>query len=175
MPFGPTDNCPNFEYGNGPVVAFSNDAPPFVDRVKLALGTVLICTFKFWFLFPRPGPFVLSIAIHSLSPPKEKTGGRQLAPPLVDSEWVSGSPERLARIVLQGLRGPIRVKKQQDELDMPSLGVLNDEQIAGAITYVRRSWGHGFSPVDTAFVRRVREATKSRDDAWTEAELLKLK
>jgi glucose/arabinose dehydrogenase/mono/diheme cytochrome c family protein len=102
-------------------------------------------------------------------------GQEGLAPPLVDSEWVSGSPERLARIVIQGLRGPIRVKKQQYELDMPSLGVLDDEQIAGAITYVRRSWGHGFSPVDAAFVKRVREATKSREDAWTEAELLKLK
>jgi glucose/arabinose dehydrogenase/mono/diheme cytochrome c family protein len=101
-------------------------------------------------------------------------GQEGLAPPLVDSEWVSGSPERLARIVIHGLRGPIRVKKQQYELDMPSLGVLEDEQIAGVITFVRRSWGHGFSPVDAALVKRIREATKAREDAWTEAELLKI-
>src|SRR6185436_19357072 len=60
-------------------------------------------------------------------------GQEGLAPPLAGSEWVGGSPERMIRIVLNGLRGPIRVKKQVFELDMPSLGVLDDEQIASVV------------------------------------------
>ena len=97
-----------------------------------------------------------------------------LAPPLVDSEWVSGSEQRLIRVVLHGLRGPIKVKGESFEMDMPSLGVLDDEQIAAALTYIRREWGHTFEPVTPAAVKKVRDETASREDAWTMAELLKL-
>ena len=97
-----------------------------------------------------------------------------LAPPLVGSEWVAGSEQRLARIVLHGLRGPITVKKQVFELDMPSLGVLDDDQIAGILTYVRHEWGHEFPSVAPATVKKIREETAKRADAWTEAELLKV-
>ncbi len=97
-----------------------------------------------------------------------------LAPPLVDSEWVAGSEQRLIRIVLNGLRGPIKVKGESFELDMPALGVLDDDQIAAALTYVRREWGHAFEPVSPATVKKVREATATREDAWTMADLLKV-
>jgi mono/diheme cytochrome c family protein/glucose/arabinose dehydrogenase len=102
-------------------------------------------------------------------------GQEGLAPPLAGSEWVGGSPERMIRIVLNGLRGPIRVKKQVFELDMPSLGVLDDEQIASVVTYVRKEWGHSFSSVDATDVKRIRDATAKHDDAWTEAELKKVR
>jgi mono/diheme cytochrome c family protein len=98
-----------------------------------------------------------------------------LAPPLVGSEWVAGPPGRLIRIVLHGMRGPIKVKDEIFELDMPSLGVLDDEQIAAALTYVRREWGHTLPPVEPSAVKAVREATASRESAWTAAELLQLK
>jgi len=97
-----------------------------------------------------------------------------LAPPLVGSEWVAGSELRLIRIVLHGLRGPIKVKGDTFELDMPSLGVLDDDQIAAALTYVRREWGHSFEPVSPASVKKVREETAAREDAWTMADLLKI-
>jgi hypothetical protein len=89
------------------------------------------------------------------------------------SGW-RGPPERLIRILLHGLRGPIKVKDQTYELDMPSLGILDDEQIAGVLTYVRREWGHGYSAVTPALVKQVREETAKREDAWTEPELLKI-
>ena len=98
-----------------------------------------------------------------------------LAPPLVGSEWVAGPPQRLVRIVLHGLRGPIQVKKQPWELDMPSLGILEDDQIAAAITYIRKEWGHAFSAVPTDLVKQIRAATVARDEAWTEAELLRIR
>lgn len=97
-----------------------------------------------------------------------------LAPPLVGSEWVSGSQDRLIRIVLHGLRGPIKVKGETFELDMPALGVLDDEQISAALTYIRREWGHTFEPVTPEAVKKVRDATASREEAWTMADLLKI-
>lgn len=102
-------------------------------------------------------------------------GQEGLAPPLAQSEWVAGPPQRLVRIVLNGLRGPIKVKGQMYELDMPALGVLTDEQIAAVLTYVRREWNHSFSAVSPATVKQVREATAKREDAWTSADLLKVK
>jgi mono/diheme cytochrome c family protein/glucose/arabinose dehydrogenase len=97
-----------------------------------------------------------------------------LAPALVGSEWVAGSDKRLIRIVINGLRGPIRVKGETFELEMPALGILEDEQIASVLTYVRREWGHAFDAVEPATVKAVREETAQREDAWTMADLLKV-
>jgi glucose/arabinose dehydrogenase/mono/diheme cytochrome c family protein len=98
-----------------------------------------------------------------------------LAPPLVDSDWVNGAPERLTRIVLNGVRGRINIKGRNWELEMPPLNILSDEDIASLLTYVRREWGHTASPVAPEFVKKIRAETASRQDAWTEAELLKIK
>ena len=101
-------------------------------------------------------------------------GQEGLAPPLVNSTWTTGSPERIARIVLHGLRGPITVLKQTYELEMPPLGVLDDDQIAAVITYVRREWGHTASPMTPADIARIRQKESARDESWTALELLKL-
>ena len=102
-------------------------------------------------------------------------GQEGLAPPLVGSEWVAGSEQRLARIVLNGLHGPITVKGQTFELDMPALGILEDEQIATVLTYVRHEWNHAFPPVGTETIKQVRDQTADHADAWTQEELLKIK
>ena len=102
-------------------------------------------------------------------------GQEGLAPPLVGSEWTAGSEERLVRIVLNGLRGPIQVKGQAFELDMPALGVLEDEQIATVLTYVRNEWGHAFAPVSIETVKKIRDETAKREDSWTQEDLLKIK
>jgi mono/diheme cytochrome c family protein/glucose/arabinose dehydrogenase len=101
-------------------------------------------------------------------------GQEGLAPPLAGSEWVQYE-ERLARIVLHGLRGPITVKGQPFELDMPALGVLEDEPLAAVLTYIRNEWGNSYPPVSTNTFKRVREQTADRVDAWTQEELLKIK
>jgi mono/diheme cytochrome c family protein len=97
-----------------------------------------------------------------------------LAPPLVGSEWVAGSEKRMIRIVLQGMRGKLKVKGEEFELDMPSLGVLDDEQVAAVLTYVRREWGHALPAVSPETVQQVRKETENREDAWTMGELLKI-
>jgi mono/diheme cytochrome c family protein len=101
-------------------------------------------------------------------------GQEGLAPPLVDSEWVLGSEGRLVRIALQGARGPMSVKGKIFELEMPSLSILDDEQIASLLTYIRREWGHTADPVEPATVAKIRAETVQRQEAWTEPELLKI-
>ncbi|MEI6712315.1 MAG: c-type cytochrome [Verrucomicrobiota bacterium] len=101
-------------------------------------------------------------------------GMEGLAPPLVDSEWVLGSPERLSRIVLHGVRGPIKVKGAGFNLDMPALGFLDDAQIASILTYIRREWDHTAPPIASETVRDIRHTETARKDAWTETELLSI-
>ena len=96
-----------------------------------------------------------------------------LAPPLADSEWVNGDPERIVKVIMHGLRGPIKVKGVAYSYDMPAAGFLTDEQIAGVLTYIRREWDHEAAPVPVDLVQKIRAETKGRTDAWTEPELLK--
>jgi len=103
-----------------------------------------------------------------------QTNGRGLdglAPPLLDSEWALGSPERAVRIVLHGVRGPIKVANRIHAGEMPAQGYLDDNQIASILTYIRREWGHDASPVDPAQVTAIRTATKQHGDAWSQEEL----
>jgi len=56
---------------------------------------------------------------------------------------------------------------------MPPVGsTLNDEQIAGVLTYIRREWGQDGSPVDAATVANVREMVAGRTRPWKHDELM---
>ena len=96
-------------------------------------------------------------------------------PPLAGSEWLAGSEERIIRIVLQGLHGPITVAGKDFNSAMASLGgVLKDEQIANALTYVRSEWGNSAPEVKPETVARIRAETAGRTAPWTPEELLKV-
>ena len=98
-----------------------------------------------------------------------------LAPPLVDSSWVTEAPERLARIVLQGLQGPIEVKGETWNGVMPGhaqVPEFDDEVASGLLTHLHRSWGHAGRPIDPPFVAAMRQATEGRSLPWTAEELM---
>jgi glucose/arabinose dehydrogenase/mono/diheme cytochrome c family protein len=99
------------------------------------------------------------------------------APPLVDSPWVTGTPERLVRIALHGLRGPVRVGERTYKMEMPSMGALEDGELAELLTYIRneKDWGHDAGAIDPETVARIRKATAARKEPWTAEELLALK
>src|SRR5690606_25250852 len=102
-------------------------------------------------------------------------GAEGLAPPLADSEWVNGPSERLIRIMLQGVRGPLTVAGRTYNMDMPGFGgFYNDEQVAAIATYIAREWGNHGHAVEPALVTKIREQTGQRADSWTEAELLRI-
>lgn len=99
-------------------------------------------------------------------------------PTLVASPWVLGSEERLAKSVLHGLWGPMVVNGQTYD---PSRGVppmtafralLNDEETAAVLTFVRNTWGNKAAPVTADLVAKVRKDTASRSTFWSPDELL---
>lgn len=94
-------------------------------------------------------------------------------PPLAESEWVSGSPKRLAAIVLHGLQGEINVKGQKFQGVMPPFkDQLKPEDIAAVATYVRNSFGNKADLVTVEAVNQVKQATASKAAPWNgEAEL----
>jgi len=94
-----------------------------------------------------------------------------LAPPLVDSEWVLGSPDVTARIIMHGLNGPVKVGGRTWDLAMPPMLQLSDDDVAAVLTYVRREWEHTASPVAPAFVKDVRAKFSDRTAGWTAEEL----
>ncbi len=91
-------------------------------------------------------------------------------PPLAGSSWVQGSEERLVRIVLNGLTGPITVDGKSYNSNMPGLPKLSDEQVAAVLTYVRSEWGNSAPAVTAETVAAIR-ATVGTREAWTESEL----
>jgi len=105
-------------------------------------------------------------------------GVPMLNPPLAGSEWVLVSaPDRLIRLVLNGIQGPITVKGQNYNGAMPPWrDLLSDEDIAAVLTYVRANaaWGNDAGPVSADQVKAIREETSTRATAWSPDELLRV-
>ncbi len=96
-------------------------------------------------------------------------GSAGLAPPLAGSDWLAGPPERLVKIVLHGLYGPVRVNDQEWNLNMPAFGesgIFDDEKLAAVLSYTRRAWGNTLTPVEPALVASVRKETAGRTLPW---------
>ncbi|MBI2890290.1 MAG: nitrite reductase, copper-containing [Nitrospirae bacterium] len=62
-------------------------------------------------------------------------------PPLAKSDYLMEDKARSIHIVLNGLKGPVRVNGVDYAAEMPKLN-LTDDEIAAILTYVRNSWGN---------------------------------
>ncbi|MEN9884931.1 MAG: hypothetical protein RLZZ420_2148, partial [Bacteroidota bacterium] len=97
-------------------------------------------------------------------------------PPLAASKWVTGSEERLIKLVIKGIYGPIEVngKKYPGQVPMtPYGGMLNDQEMATLLTYVRNAFGNKAPAVSAEKVKQVRAAIKDKSGFYTPDELLK--
>ena len=104
------------------------------------------------------------------------SGQEGLAPPLVGSEWVSGTYDYLARISLDGLVGPIEVAGRKYDLMMPPLGALEDSQLAAILSYVQRNFGDAsLPPIKANELRAIRQSKREKKGMWTAEELEELK
>ena len=94
-------------------------------------------------------------------------GQDTIAPSLIGAALTLAPAEIPTRILLNGKEGAVGL--------MPPIGSkLSDEQIASVLTYVRREWGQGATPVDADTVKAVRAASVGRTRPWTDDELSKL-
>lgn len=97
------------------------------------------------------------------------------SPPLSESPWVTGPPDRALKVILHGLEGPVEILGKSYNLSMPPQGaVLPDDVVAAILTYVRSSFGNKESAVSSDLVKQIRAKTSSRDKPWTAQEILKL-
>ena len=96
-------------------------------------------------------------------------------PPLAGSEWVQGSEDRLIRLALHGLIGPIEVKgvKYPGAVPMTPFKFLSDEELADVLTFVRNAFGNKAGPVTAQSVQKVRMATKDQPSFYLATELQK--
>ncbi len=97
-------------------------------------------------------------------------------PPLNDSIFVHGSPERLIKLALHGVMGPFELhgKKYDGQVPMtPFGGMLNDKEMSAVLTYVRNSYDNKASAITAEQVAKVRGATKGMTGFYQMEELLK--
>jgi mono/diheme cytochrome c family protein/glucose/arabinose dehydrogenase len=90
-----------------------------------------------------------------------------LGPTLNGSDWVTEDHERLSKILLHGLQGPIIIngKKFTPLAFMPGLAqntAINDQDLADLMTYIRSGWENRASQISESEVARIRVATKDR-------------
>jgi len=97
-------------------------------------------------------------------------------PALKDTDWVIGNEERLIKLTLKGIFGPMEIKgkKYAGQVPMtPFEGLLNDDEIAAVLTYVRNSFGNEASIVSSDKVKSVRADIQSKKGLYTTEELMK--
>jgi mono/diheme cytochrome c family protein/glucose/arabinose dehydrogenase len=97
-------------------------------------------------------------------------------PPLSRTKWVNGSGDRLIKIVLKGLLGPIEVngKTYPGQVPMtPYGGLLNDREVAAVLTYVRNAFGNQAPVIRPEQVQKVRAATEVKKDFYSPEQLLR--
>ncbi len=99
-------------------------------------------------------------------------------PPLLGSEWLEDE-RRLIRLVLNGIEGPLTVNGDlyngDNQLSMPAMmKTLDDEKIAGVLTFIRREFIDDASPVEVETVADLRALLELRTNLWTERELMEL-
>jgi mono/diheme cytochrome c family protein len=84
------------------------------------------------------------------------TGVPGMHPPITESEFVNGDPEKLIKIVLQGLSGEMEIKGEIYNSIMPAQAHLSDQEVADVLTFVRGSFGNNSGPVTPGQVQKVR-------------------
>jgi nitrite reductase (NO-forming) len=134
------------EYAGGMVVPQISAAPtgPLDDTGRLELGKAT---------FGR-----ICAACHQ----PQGQGVAGTFPPLASSDYLaSASKDTLIGHLLHGLQGPLTVNGATYNGAMPPMQFLSDEEIAGALTYVRAAFGNHLDAVKPDDVARVRNRNAS--------------
>jgi mono/diheme cytochrome c family protein len=94
-------------------------------------------------------------------------------PTLVNSDWVQDNPERLIKVVLAGLAGPVTVNGREYNNAMTAFGRLSDQQIAAVLTYIRTDpdYNNASFAVSEELVASVRADYGERNEPWSQPEL----
>ena len=95
-------------------------------------------------------------------------------PPLAESPWVTEDEDRLIKLTLNGLLGPMEFQGRQYPGLVPMTpfgGMLKDEELADVLTYVRNSFDNRADPISASKIAEVRVATQSKVGFYSPEEL----
>ena len=93
-------------------------------------------------------------------------------PPLLRSEYIAESPERLAALILKGAAGAMTVDGKVYNNIMPGQELmLSDQKIADVMSFSRANFGNAAPPVSPELVAATRKKFADRKAPWSEAEL----
>ncbi len=99
-------------------------------------------------------------------------GQKDLAPPLYQSEYISGNQERLALIILHGLQGPIKVagKEYRFNAAMPGMANnpnLSDQDILSIIHFLRNAFSVEPTDLSEEKIRELRQKVPPEGQQYT--------
>ncbi len=95
-------------------------------------------------------------------------------PPLAESSWVTEDDARLIMLTLNGLLGPMELEGKAYPGLVPMTpfgGMLNNEEIADVLTFVRNSFGNRATPISPRKIEEVRVATQTKVGFYSPEEL----
>ncbi|EWH11741.1 membrane-bound dehydrogenase domain-containing protein [Catenovulum agarivorans DS-2] len=98
-----------------------------------------------------------------------------LGPTFWKSEWVIESEEKLAKVLLHGLQGPIKIgwMTWRTSAIMPGYATrpdISDQDLAAIATYIRNTWANTADTdgeVSPEVIKKVREATQGQNQPYT--------
>ncbi|KAB8161867.1 nitrite reductase, copper-containing, partial [Lysobacter maris] len=85
-------------------------------------------------------------------------GMKGVFPPLAASDYIANDPTSLARVIVHGLQGPIKVNGTDYDSVMPPMAQLTDDEVANISTFVLNSWGNPGGRISKDEVARLRDA-----------------
>jgi nitrite reductase (NO-forming) len=87
-------------------------------------------------------------------------------PPLAKSDFIAGKGnDELARIILNGLTGPVKVNGQDYNSVMPPMSQLTDDEVANILTYVKNDFDNGGGRVTKDEVAKARSGSPRPEGA----------
>ncbi len=98
-------------------------------------------------------------------------------PPIIGSEWALGNEDRLVKLTLKGVHGPMTVLGKEypgNVAMMPYENVLTDEEISQVLTYIRNAFGNKASVISKEKVAMVRREVKAKEGFYRAEELVQL-
>ena len=106
-----------------------------------------------------------------------------LAPPLNNSEWVTGDKGKFIPIELFGLSGPIKIngkvyKSPEINGDMPSIGQnkdFSDAEISQLLSFIRNSWNNTAENISAEEIGAIRHKFPGRQKSFIMEELNEIK
>ena len=114
--------------------------------------------------------FVTCMACHGPDGQGLQVGPMKMAPTFTGSKILLGDPELPIEVILKGIQ---KEDAKYAGVMAPLGAMLDDEKMAGVLTYVRNSFGNSAPAVTPEQVAKVREATKGETAQLKRADIEK--